>query len=61
MTWYNDYPEPFMQSAGLCQLAALAVLCASLRNVRVQQVLKAQSECSTGLRLIAIYSLRRLS
>ncbi|KJS09092.1 MAG: mechanosensitive ion channel protein MscS [Gammaproteobacteria bacterium BRH_c0] len=62
MTWYHDYLQPLLHPDALWQLGALAVavLCASLINFRIQQVLKAQSEHSIGLRHIAIRSAQRL-
>lgn len=62
MTWYHNYIEPMLQPAALWQMVALvlAILCASLVNVRLQQLLHAQTELSIGLRHIAVRSLQRL-
>lgn len=62
MTWYNDYFEPMLELATLWQLVALAVaiLCASLINVRLQNLIQSQTEHGIGFRYIAIRSLQRL-
>ncbi len=61
-TWYHDHLEPLMRLEALWQVAALAValLCASLINRRLQVVLQASTQDSIGLRHIAIRGVQRL-